>query len=97
MTPLSTSEVLGPTIPSATLIGTPSAWYMSAWIGITLGYRFRDFPVGWCATTASMRSPLERRRSASRTSAGPMSMPHIILEASVSRASSSRAENLQSE
>ncbi len=45
---------------------------------------------------ASTLSPFERSLSARRTSPVPMSMPHIILEASVSRAASSRHENLQS-
>ena len=97
MTPLSASSVRGPIMPSATLIGTPSEWYRSAWSPMTFGNSTRDFPSGWCATRASTLAPLSLSLSARRTSPVPTSMPHIRDSASASRASSSQAEKRQSE
>lgn len=88
MTERRASAVLGRMMSSDTLIGTPAAWYMSAWMSMTLGNRTRELPSGWWATRASMRLPFSLSLSARRTSPVPTSMPHIRHSASVSMASS---------
>ncbi len=52
----------------------------------------RDDPSGWCAAMADTVLPFSRSLSARSTSAGPMSMPHMMVSASMSLASSARAE-----
>lgn len=97
ITPLRTSFMRGLMRSSATLIGTPHWLKMSVCIHMTSGKMLRDLPRGWCATTASIRSPFSRRRSAMRISAGVMSIPHRIRSASVSLAISSPQLKRQSE
>lgn len=94
--PLRASCSLGPMMDSATLMGTPAEWYMSACMDITFGNRTLEEPSGWWATSASILLPFSLRRSARSTSPVPMSMPHIIVPASMSRASSASAEKRQS-
>ena len=94
--PLRASSVLGPIIDSATLMGTPTKLYMSDCMSMTFGNRTLEDPVGWCATRASILLPFSLRRSARSTSPVPMSIPHIMISASISRASSAMTENLQS-
>ena len=89
-----TSSILGPTRASATLIGTPWLWKRSDCRDTTSPKRVRAVPRGWCPTRAEIVSPFSLRRSASRTSAGPMSMPHIMRTASMS--SSGRYDSLVS-
>ena len=69
---------------------------MSVCIHMTSGNFVLAVPRGWWATTADTVSPFSLSLSASRTSAGPMSIPHIILSASASRASSAITEKRQS-
>ncbi len=83
-------------MPSATLIGTPAEWYMSACMDMTFGNRTLEDPSGWCPTRASMRLPFSLSLSARRTSPVPMSMPHMNVSASMSRASSEPQEKRQS-
>ena len=96
MTPRRTSSILGLMRPSATLIGTPASWNMSACIHMTSGNFVLAVPMGWWATRAEIFLPLSLSLSASSTSAGPMSIPHIRHSASISRASSAITEKRES-
>ena len=89
-----TSFILGPTSASAMLIGTPWLWNRSDWRAMTSGKRVRAVPRGWWPTIAEIVSPFSLSLSARRTSAGPMSMPHIMRTASMS--SSGRYDSLVS-
>ena len=96
MTPRRTSSMRGFMRPSVTLMGTPISWYMSVCIHMTSGNLVLAVPMGWWATTAEMLLPFSLSLSASRTSAGPMSMPHIMHSASISLASSAITEKRES-
>ena len=76
------------------LIGTPWLWKRSDCSETTSPKRVRAVPSGWWPTTAEIVCPFSLRRSARRTSADPMSMPHIMRTASIS--SSGRYDSLVS-
>ncbi len=96
ITPRRTSSLRGAIRPSATFIGTPTEWNMSGMTSMTSGKQVRATPMGWWAATAETVLPFSLSLSASRTSAGPTSIPHMIVSASAFMASSARAEKRES-
>ncbi len=59
---------------------------------MTSGKHVRAEPIGWWAAIAETVLPFSLSLSARRTSAGPMSIPHIMASASMSMASSAMTE-----